>query len=130
MKNCSFKIFIILLFIPFFVNADWILLFSKNEGDLYIDSQSINRKKNRIFFSQLVNYNTKKSSGASSFVSFSELDCKNLKVRDLKYELFINKMGKGKNIYNGKPTKKWRKYEKGTSAFLLNKLMCERVHIK
>ena len=122
--------FTLILFIscPSFLKADWIKLFSINEGDLYIDSSSIKRKKNRIFYNQLVNYKKKKSNGILSLISYSELDCKSLKIRDLNYELFELEMGRGKNIYKGRPSKKWKKYADGTSANLVNKLLCERVH--
>lgn len=118
------------LFFPFFVEADWIRLFSINKGDLYINSKSIERKKSRIFYTQLVDYNNKQSNGVSSFISYSEVECSNLKVRDLNYELFDGRMGEGTNSYNGKPSKKWKKYKEGTSAHLVNKLLCERVYIK
>tara|TARA_B100000963_G_C22619365_1_gene669079 strand:- start:892 stop:1284 length:393 start_codon:yes stop_codon:yes gene_type:complete len=123
---------VIILFLLYFIPknsfADWIMLFSINEGDLYIDSSSIKRKKNRIFYNQLVNYKKKKSNGILSLISYSELDCKSLKIRDLNYELFELEMGRGKNIYKGRPSKKWKKYADGTSANLVNKLLCERVH--
>ncbi len=127
----KYKFFVILLlfsFTPSISNADWIKLFSINEGDLYIDGSSITRKNNKIFYNQLVNYNNKKSNGVLSFISYSEVDCSNLKIRDLNYELFRGRMGEGINIYKGNPSKKWKKYAKGTSANLVNKLLCERVH--
>ena len=100
---------LIILFFSLFIfsnsKAEWIKLFSINEGDLFIDSKSIIRKKNKIFYNQMVNYREKKSNGILSFKTFSELDCKNLKIRDLNYELFNKRMGKGKNLYNGKPSK-------------------------
>tara|TARA_B100000242_G_C42762600_1_gene355330 strand:- start:165 stop:521 length:357 start_codon:yes stop_codon:yes gene_type:complete len=108
--------------------AEWIKLFSINEGDLFIDSKSIIRKKNKIFYNQMVNYREKKSNGILSLKTFSELDCKNLKIRDLNYELFNKRMGKGENLYNGNPSKKWKKYKEGTSANFLNKILCDRVH--
>ena len=123
---------LIILFFSLFIfsnsKAEWIKLFSINEGDLFIDSKSIIRKKNKIFYNQMVNYREKKSNGILSFKTFSELDCKNLKIRDLNYELFNKRMGKGKNLYNGKPSKKWKKYKEGTSANFLNKILCDRVY--
>ena len=121
---------LLIIYTPTYIKADWIKLFSINEGDLYIDSESIKRHKSRIFFSQLVDYNKKKSNDVLSFISYSELDCLNFKVRDLNYELFKKKMGQGSNYYNGTPTKKWKKFKSGTSAHLVNKLLCERVHKK
>lgn len=123
-------IFIFFITCPFFLKADWIKLFSISEGDLYIESESIQRNQNRIFFSQLVDYKKKKSNGTLSFVSHSELNCLNLKIRDLNYEIFKDQMAQGRNYYTGTPSKKWKKFESGTSAHLINKLLCERVHKK
>ncbi len=125
----------VLIFLTYFfsfstLKADWIKLFSTNEADLYIDTKSIKRKKNRIFYNQLVDYREKRSDEVLSFKTFSELDCDNLKIRDLNYGLFKKEMGMGKNIYKGNPSKKWKRYKKGTSANLLNKLLCDRVYIK
>ena len=122
----------LILFIacPSYLKADWIKLFSISEGDLYIDSQSITRHKDRIFFSQLVDYNKKRPNEILSFISHSELDCLSLKIRDLNYELFKNNMGQGGNYYTGTPSKEWKKFKNGTSAHLINKLLCERVHKK
>lgn len=115
---------------PIYLNAQWIRLFTISEGDLFLDSSSIIRKKNRIFYSQLVNYNRKKSNNVFSFISHSELDCNNLMLRDLNYELYSKQMGQGKNFYTGNPSKRWKKFKNGTSAHLVNKLLCERVFRK
>ena len=37
-------------------------------------------------------------------------------------------MGIGENFYKGKPSRKWKKYKEGTSAQLMNKLLCDRVY--
>tara|TARA_B100000575_G_C22813694_1_gene479162 strand:- start:58 stop:492 length:435 start_codon:yes stop_codon:yes gene_type:complete len=125
------KFTLILIFAyPSYLKADWIKLFSINEGDLYIDSKSIKRQQNQIFFSQLVDYNRKKSNGVLSFISHSEINCLNLEIRDLNYELYKNQMAQGNNYYNGTPSKKWKKFKNGTSAHLINKLLCERVYKK
>lgn len=128
------KVFALILFTFFFsfstLKADWIKLFSTNEADLYIDAKSIERKKNRIFYNQLVDYRKKRADEILSFKTISELDCDSLKVRDLNYGLFKKKMGEGNNIYKGNPSKQWKKYKKGTSAALLNKLLCDRVYRK
>ena len=54
------KIFLIftILIIPVSCFASWFKLFSTSSGDLYIDTKSINREKNKITFSQLVDYNS------------------------------------------------------------------------
>ncbi len=128
MKKFLVSVFLSTCFLPFFSKAEWIKLFSINEGDLYIDSKSITRKDNRIFYSQLVDYKKKKSNEVLSFISHSELNCKNLMIRDLSYGLYKKRMGEGENFYNSKPKKDWKRFEQGTSAHLINKLLCERVH--
>ncbi len=130
MKKLTVLSFLLCFLNPLFLNAEWIKLFTISEGDLFLDSSSITRKKNLIFFSQLVNYNKRKSNNVLSFISHSELDCNNLMTRDLNYELYSKKMGQGQNFYTGTPSKKWKKFKNGTSAHLVNKLLCERVYRK
>ena len=92
MKKLIVLFFLVCFLNPISSNAEWIKLFTISEGDLFLDSSSIIRKKNRIFYSQLVNYNKKKTNNVFSFVSHSELDCDNLMIRDLNYELYSKKM--------------------------------------
>ena len=60
MKKLIVLFFLVCFLNPMPSNAEWIKLFTISEGDLFLDSSSIKRKKNRIFYSQLVNYNKKK----------------------------------------------------------------------
>ncbi len=120
--------FLLFFLIPFVCNADWIKIFTISKGDLFIQSSSIKRDNNRIFYNQLVNYKLKQKNGSRSFITKSEVDCNSLRVRDVNYQLFKEQMGKGDNFYKGNPSKKWRKYKEGTSAQLINKLLCDRVY--
>ncbi len=124
----SFIVFLSIFFVPFFCNSDWIKIFTTSQGDLFIQSNSIKRDKNRIFYDQLVNYSSKQKNGSRSFITTSEVDCNSLRVRDINYKLFKKKMGIGENFYRGKPSKKWKKYKEGSSAMLINKLLCDRVY--
>ncbi len=128
MKKLIINVFLLSFFLPFSGKAEWIKLFSINEGDLYLNSKSIKRVNNQIFYSQLVDYKKIKRNGVLSFISHSELNCTNLMIRDLNYELYKKKMGQGKNFYSGNPKRNWKKFEKGTSAHLVNQLLCERVY--
>ena len=83
----------------------------RNAGDLFIDSSSVKRNGDSIFYNQLVNYRIKQSNGALSFVTNSEVNCRSLLIRDLNYQLYKKKMAKGKNFYNGNPSKKWKTYK-------------------
>ena len=105
----------------------WFKLFSTQSPDLYLDTNSIKREKNSIFFSQLVNYKSKQPNGMFSLVTLSEVDCRNLSIRDIGYFTYKKKMGKGNNFYNGKPKKNWKLTKKGTSVYFLNNILCDRV---
>lgn len=120
--------FFILVILPINASAEWIRIFSIAQGDLYINSKSVSRNGNSISFDQLVDYNKKQSNGAFSFLTNSEVDCRTLKIRDLNYKLYKQQMAKGTNFYKGNPSKKWKNFEPGTSAYLVNKILCERVY--
>ena len=65
-------IFIMITISPLETKAEWIRVFSIDIGDLFIDSSSVKRDGNSIFYNQLVNYRTQQSNGALSFVTNSE----------------------------------------------------------
>ena len=85
--------FLLFFLIPFVCNADWIKIFTISKGDLFIQSSSIKRDNNRIFYNQLVNYKLKQKNGSRSFITKSEVDCNSLRVRDVNYQLFKQQMG-------------------------------------
>ena len=126
MKKSLKFLFFILIF-PSLGHSAWFKLFSTQTADLYLDTSSIKRENNNIFFSQLVNYKTKQSNGMLSLKTLSEVDCRNLSIRDVGYFTYKEKMGKGKNTYNGKPKKNWKVTKKGTSVYFLNEILCDRI---
>ena len=62
-----------------------------------------------------------------SLKTISEINCKNLSIRDLEFFTFKEKMGVGKNFYTGKPKRNWKETKKGTSVYFLNEILCDRV---
>ena len=94
------KIFLIftILIIPVSCFASWFKLFSTSSGDLYIDTKSINRDKNKITFSQLVDYNSQQPNGMFSLKVFSEINCKNLSIKEINYEAYSDKMAMGTTL--------------------------------
>jgi len=127
MRKLFSIIFFTFLFTPLFCFSEWFRLFTIDAGDLYLETNSIKRVGNKVFFSQLVNYRKKQSNRMLSFKINSEIDCSNLKIRDLNYETFKEKMGKGTNFYKGKPNKNWKISKSGSSVHFLNKILCDRV---
>jgi hypothetical protein len=130
MRKSLFTIFFILLLDPSLCLGEWIRLFSINKGDLYLETASIKRNGENIFFSQLVNYRRPESNGILSYKIHSQIDCTNLKTKDLNYETFKQKMGRGKNFYNGTPNRNWKGSKPGSSIYFLNEVLCDRVSQK
>ena len=98
MKNTNIFLVLFTLIIPSFCFADWFqIFFSTNSGDLFINTDSIKRKKSE-FFQQLVNYKNKQPNGMRSLKTFSEINCENLQVRDIGYETFKKKYGLWKKL--------------------------------
>tara|TARA_B100000963_G_C22507704_1_gene616776 strand:+ start:259 stop:642 length:384 start_codon:yes stop_codon:yes gene_type:complete len=108
-------------------NAAWFKLFSISSGDLYLETDSIERNNNQIFFTQLVNYKSKQKNGMLSLKVFSEINCKNLSIRELKYLAFSKNMGMGKKFFEKKGKKPWKIPKKGSSPFFVNEILCDRV---
>ena len=102
-------------------------LFSISSGDLYIETDSIERSNNKILFAQLVNYKTKQPNGMLSLKVLSEVNCKNLSIRELKYMAFRKNMGLGEIFFEKEGKKSWKIPKKGSSPFFVNKILCDRV---
>ncbi len=122
-----FFFIIIICLISINGNAAWFKLFSISSGDLYLETNSIERNNNKILFSQLVNYKTKQPNGMLSLKVLSEINCKNLSIRELKYMAFSKKMGLGKMFFQKEGKKSWKTPKKGSSPFFLNEILCDRV---
>ena len=125
----AMKYFFIIIFCLISINshAAWFKLFSISSGDLYLETGSIERNNNQILFSQLVNYKTKQPNGMLSLKVLSEINCKNLSIRELKYMAFSKKMGLGKMFFEKEGKKSWKTPKKGSSSFFVNEILCDRV---
>ena len=123
------KIFLIftILIIPVSCFASWFKLFSTSSGDLYIDTKSIKRGKNKITLSQLVDYKSQQPNGMLSLKVFSEVNCKNLSIKEINYEAYSDKMAMGTTLLKKKSKKTWKYPKKGTSAFFVNEILCDRI---
>ena len=108
-------------------HAAWFKLFSISSGDLYLETNSIERNNNKIFFSQLVNYKKKQPNGMLSLKVSSEINCKNLSIRELKYMAFSKNMGQGEMFFEKVGEKSWKIPKKGSSPFFVNEILCDRV---
>ena len=122
-----FFFIIIFCFISIDSHAAWFKLFSISSGDLYLETNSIKRNSNKIFFSQLVNYKTKQPNGMLSLKVSSEINCKNLSIRELKYMAFSKNMGLGEMFFEKEGKKSWKTPKKGSSPFFVNEILCDRV---
>ena len=118
---------IIFCFISSNLQAEWFKLFSISSGDLYLETNSIERKNNQIFFSQLVNYKSKQKNGMLSLKVLSEINCKNLSIRELKYMAFSKNMGLGEKFFEKESKKPWKIPKKGSSPFFVNEILCDRI---
>ena len=127
MKKNLIIISFILIIVPSLADAAWFKLFSTQTADLFLDTKSIVRIDQRIIFSQLVNYKSRQKNGMLSLKTTSEIDCKNLKIRDNEYFAFKQGMGKGENFYSKKQKGNWKISKKGTSVYFLNQVLCDRV---
>ena len=102
-------------------------LFSISSGDLYIETDSIERSNNKILFAQLVNYKKRQPNGMLSLKVLSEINCKNLSIRELKYMAFKKNMGLGEMFFEKEGKKLWKTPKKGSSPFFVNEILCDRV---
>ena len=58
---------------------------------------------------------------------FSEINGKDLSIKEISYVAYSGKMAMGKNLLNKKSKKSWKYPKKGTSAFFVNEILCDRI---
>ena len=123
------KYFFIIIFCLISINshATWFMLFSIRSGDLYLETDSIERNNNKILFTQLVNYKKKQPNGMLSLKVLSEVNCKNLSIRELKYMAFKKNMGLGEMFFEKEGKNSLKTPKKGSSPFFVNEILCDRV---
>ena len=127
MKKKIIIISFFLFIVPSLADAALFKLFSTQAADLFLDTKSIKRVDQKITFSQLVNYKSKQKNGMLSLKTTSEIDCKNLRIRDNEYFDFKQGMGRGEIFYEKKKKGNWKNSKKGTSVYFLNQVLCDRV---
>ena len=71
MKKSLILFLLTILTFPSLGFSAWFKLFSTQSADLYLDTSSIKRENNSIFFFQLVNYKAKQSNGMFSLKTLS-----------------------------------------------------------
>ena len=113
-----FFFFIIFCLISINSHAALFKLFSISSGDLYIETDSIERSNNKILFAQLVNYKKRQPNGMLSLKVLSEINCKNLSIRELKYMAFKKNMGLGEMFFEKEGKKSWKTPKKVVVHFL------------
>ena len=121
--------FFIIIFCLISINSHAALfkLFSISSGDLYLETDSIERNNNKILFAQLVNYKTKQPNGMLSLKVLSEINCKNLKYKRIKIYGIQKNMGLGEMFFEKEGKKSWKTPKKGSSPFFVNEILCDRV---
>ena len=95
------KLFSILLFTLFplicFGDYQWKLITESNNGDFYVDMETLTIKGNKRFFLRLRDYKGMDENGERSNIIHFETDCDSYESRFLTDIYFEDHMGKGKS---------------------------------
>ena len=62
-----------------------------------------------------------------SLITLSEVDCRNLSIRDIGYFTYKKKWEKETISIMVNQKKNWKITKKGTSVYFLNNILCDRV---
>ena len=76
---------------------DWKLITKSDNGDFYVDMNSLTIKNDKRFFLRLRDYKKIDKYGEKSNIIYFETDCKKFKTRFLKDMYFEEHMGMGKS---------------------------------
>jgi len=116
-----FCFFFVLSFKTLSAEYQWVEVLKTDNGNIFfIDKNSINKKKDKIFFIKLHEYSVVNDFGEKSSIIHHQADCSKFRIKYLKDFYYKLPMGKGELSYFGDEESKWIEAKKDTllSSFL------------
>ena len=116
-----FCFFFVLSFKTLSDEYQWVEVLKTDNGNvLFFDKNSINKKKDKIFFIKLHEYSVINNFGEKSSIIHHQADCLKFKIKYLKDFYYKLPMGKGELSYFGDEESKWIEAKEDTilSSFL------------
>lgn len=105
------------------VYADFLLIGTSPQGDIFIDESSLKKMKSEVTFKSVLNLKEKTNRGTSSLKIESTINCQKMEIVDLNMLSYDETYGNGKLIDNWKPELKWRAIEANNHLY---KFLCNR----
>ena len=103
----------------------WVEVLKTDNGNIFfIDKNSINKKKDKIFFIKLHEYSIVNDLGEKSSIIHHEVDCTKTKIKYLKDFYYKLPMGKGEVSYFGNEHSEWIKAKQDTILSTLINYVC------
>ena len=100
---------------------EWEQVLKTDEGNIFfIDKNSINKKKDKVFFIKLHEYSVINDFGEKSSIIHHQADCSKFRIKYLKDFYYKLPMGKGELSYFGDEESKWIEAKEDTilSSFI------------
>ena len=116
-----FCFFFVLSFKTLSDEYQWVQVLKTDNGNVFfIDKNSINKKKDKVFFIKLNEYSVINDFGEKSSIIHHQADCSKYRIKYLKDFYYKLPMGKGELSYFGDEESKWIKAKEDTilSSFL------------
>ena len=86
----------------------WVEVLKTDNGNIFfIDKNSINKKKDKVFFIKLHEYSVINDFGEKSSIIHHQADCSKFRIKYLKDFYYKLPMGKGELSYFGDEESKW-----------------------
>ena len=106
--------------------AEWVLLSSHAEVDVYVDPDTVRRKGDRVKMWELNDYKTSVRNSVLSSREQSEYDCTEERTRTLAITTFSGNMLGGKLLYSGSEGSNWHPVAPRTVGQALWKFACKQ----
>ena len=86
---------------------NWVPLAESNQGEAFVDADSIRKAGGFVYFWQIVNYTEPTKYQTLSVKAYIKVNCNSLGYMSLKSEYYDSHMGKGKLNSSGNPKQVW-----------------------
>ena len=120
-----FCFFFVLSFKTLSAEYQWVEVLKTNNGNIFfIDKNSINKKKDKIFFIKLHEYAIVNDFGEKSSIIHHQADCSKFRIKYLKDFYYKLPMGKGELSYFGDEESKWIEAKENTILLSFLNFVC------
>lgn len=109
--------------------SEWVQAVQSQSGSFWVKVETVLKVGSKLSVQQLTEFKERQSTGEKSSISFLEINCSNMKIRETRAIYYSGSKASGRVISDDNLVEyglaKWRKTASQTADGLFAKVMCE-----